>query len=152
MEDAAFLTRFAAKVTIVHRRAYLRAAPAEIEKVKNNPKVEWLIPYVIEEILGEQTVVGAILKNNETGEKMQINCDGIFVAIGHEPQTALFAELVELDEQQFIITENKSTKTKTPGLFAAGDVMDPIYKQAVTAAGAGCKAALDAQNFIEELA
>ena len=152
MEDAAFLTRFAAKVTIVHRRAYLRAAPAEIEKVRNNPKVEWLIPYVIEEILGEQTVVGAILKNNETGEKMQINCDGIFVAIGHEPQTALFAELVELDEQQFIITENKSTKTKTPGLFAAGDVMDPIYKQAVTAAGAGCKAALDAQNFIEELA
>jgi len=150
MEDAHFLTRFAKKVTIIHRRDYLRATPAEIEKVKNNPKVEWLIPYVIEEILGETTVTGAMLKNNETGELMQIVCDGIFVAIGHDPQTSLFKELAELDDQKFIITKAKSTHTKTPGLFAAGDVMDPVYKQAVTAAGTGCMAALDAQKYIEE--
>ncbi|RLD11054.1 MAG: thioredoxin-disulfide reductase [Chlamydiae bacterium] len=150
MEDAYFLTRFAKKVTIVHRRDYLRAAPAEVEKVKNHPKVKWLIPYVIQEILGENTVTGVILKNNITGEPMQIACDGIFVAIGHDPQTSLFEKLVELDNERFIITKNKTTKTKTPGLFAAGDVMDPVYKQAVTAAGAGCKAALDAQKYIEE--
>ena len=151
MEDAHFLTRFAKKVTIVHRRDYLRASSAEIEKIKNNPKVEWLIPYVIEEILGDGTVTGAILKNNETGEQMQIACDGIFVAIGHDPQTSLFEGLAELDDQKFIITKAKSTETKTPGLFAAGDVMDPVYKQAVTAAGTGCMAALDAQKYIEEL-
>jgi len=150
MEDAHFLTRFAKKVTIVHRRDYLRASSAEIEKIKNNPKVEWLIPYVIEEILGDNTVTGAILKNNLTGEPMQIACDGIFVAIGHDPQTSLFGGLTELDEQKFIITKAKSTETKTPGLFAAGDVMDPVYKQAVTAAGTGCMAALDAQKYIEE--
>ncbi len=151
IEDAHFLTRFAKKVTIVHRRDYLRASNAELEKVKNNPKVEWLIPYVIQEILGENTVTGAMLKNNLTGETMQIACDGIFVAIGHDPQTSLFVDLAELDGQKFIITKGKSTETKTPGLFAAGDVMDSIYKQAVTAAGTGCKAALDAQKYIENL-
>ena len=149
MEDANFLTRFAKKVTIVHRRDYLRAAPAEVEKVKNNPKVEWMIPYVIEEILGDQSVTGAILKNKVTGQTLQINCDGIFVAIGHEPQTSLFEHLVDLDENNFIITNAKTTATKTPGLFAAGDVMDPIYKQAITAAGTGCMAAIDAQKYIE---
>ena len=151
MEDAHFLTRFAKKVTIIHRRDYLRAAPAEIGKIKNNPKVEWLIPYVIEEILGDNTVTGAMLKNNLTGQLMQISCDGIFVAIGHDPQTSVFEDLAELDEQKFIITRAKSTETKTKGFFAAGDVMDPVYKQAVTAAGTGCMAALDAQKYIEEL-
>ena len=151
IEDAHFLTRFAKKVTIIHRRDYLRASQAELEKVKNNPKVEWLIPYVIQEILGENTVTGAMLKNNLTGETMQIACDGIFVAIGHDPQTSLFVDLAELDDQKFIITKGRSTETKTPGLFAAGDVMDSVYKQAVTAAGNGCKAALDAQKYIENL-
>ncbi len=151
IEDAHFLTRFAKKVTIIHRRDYLRASQAELEKVKSNPKVEWLIPYVVQEILGENTVTGAMLKNNLTGETMQIACDGIFVAIGHDPQTSLFADLAELDDQKFIITRAKTTETKTPGLFAAGDVMDPVYKQAVTAAGNGCKAALDAQKYIENL-
>jgi len=151
MEDANFLTRFAKKVTIIHRRDYLRATPTEVEKVKNNPKIEWLIPYVVQEILGENTVTGAILKNNQTGEQMQIPCDGIFVAIGLDPQTSLFDKLAEMDKEHFIITKNKSTVTKTPGLFAAGDVMDSVYKQAVTAAGNGCKAALDAQKYIEDI-
>ena len=97
------------------------------------------------------TVTGAILKNNLTDETMEIVCDGIFVAIGHDPQTSLFADLAELDDQKFIITKAKSTETKTQGLFAAGDVMDPLYKQAVTAAGTGCMAAIDAQKYIEEL-
>ncbi|MCK5852779.1 thioredoxin-disulfide reductase [bacterium] len=151
IEDAHFLTRFAKKVTIIHRRDYLRASQAELEKVKSNPKVEWLIPYVVQEVLGDDTVTGAMLRNNLTGETMQIACDGIFVAIGHDPQTSLFVDLAELDDQKFIITKARTTETKTPGLFAAGDVMDPIYKQAVTAAGNGCKAALDAQKYIENI-
>jgi len=128
IEDAHFLTRFAKKVTIIHRRDYLRASQAELEKIKSNPKVEWLIPYIVQEILGDKTVTGAILKNNLTDETMEIVCDGIFVAIGHDPQTSLFADLAELDDQKFIITKAKSTETKTQGLFAAGDVMDPLYK------------------------
>jgi len=151
IEDAHFLTRFAKKVTIIHRRDYLRASQAELEKIKSNPKVEWLIPYIVQEILGDKTVTGAILKNNLTDETMEIVCDGIFVAIGHDPQTSLFADLAELDDQKFIITKAKSTETKTQGLFAAGDVMDPLYKQAVTAAGTGCMAAIDAQKYIEDL-
>jgi thioredoxin reductase (NADPH) len=151
MEDAMFLTRFASKVTIVHRREYLRAAPIEVQKAKNNPRIEWMIPYVIDEVKGEETVSGALLRNRETGETVEINCDGIFVAIGHDPQTALFRELAECDEHGFIITEGKTTRTTTPGLFACGDVIDPVYKQAVTAAGTGCMAALDAQKYIESL-
>lgn len=149
MEDAAFLTKFANKVTIVHRREYLRAAPIEVEKNKNNPKIEWMIPYVVEEILGDQVVEGAILKNRETGDTKKINCDGIFVAIGHDPQTKSLKGLIELDDEGFIKTEPNTTKTSVPGIFACGDVMDPVYKQAVTSAGTGCMAALDAQKYLE---
>ncbi len=149
MQDAAFLTRFARKVTIVHRREYLRAAPVEVNKMKINPKIAWLVPYVVEEITGDATVTGAVLKNRETGETVRTACDGIFVAIGHEPQSALFKEFVDLDDHGFILTEDGSTTTRTPGLFACGDVMDPVYKQAVTSAGTGCMAAPDPQRYLE---
>ena len=151
MEDAQFLTRFARTVTIVHRREYLRAAPIEVEKTRKLEKVKWLIPYVVEEILGGETVSGAVLRNKETDETREITCQGIFVAIGHEPQTKLFEEFVELDDHGYIKVAEPSTLTKTPGLFACGDVMDPLYKQAVTAAGTGCRAALDAQKYLESL-
>ena len=149
MEDAAFLTKFASKVTIVHRRDYFRAAPIEVEKNKNNSKIEWKIPYAVEEITGENVVEGAVLKNIETGETEKINCNGIFVAIGHVPHTKFLNNLVELDDEGFIKTKPGSTKTNVPGIFSCGDVMDPVYKQAVTSAGTGCMAALDVQKFLE---
>ena len=150
MEDALFLTRFAKTVTIVHRRDYFRASAVEVEKAKNNPKINWLIPWTIEEVTGEHTVNGAVLKNTETGETKTISCDGIFVAIGHDPKTELFSELVECDENNFIKTQPGSTRTSAPGIFACGDVCDPVYKQAVVAAGTGCMAALDAQHYLEQ--
>jgi len=149
MEDALFLTKFAGKVTIVHRREYLRAAPIEVEKAKKNPKIEWMIPWVVEEILGDSTVTGAVLKNPDTGETREIPCDGIFVAIGHDPETGVFKELVETDENGFIKVEAGSTRTSAPGVFACGDVRDTVYKQAVVAAGHGCMAAMDAEWYLE---
>ena len=151
MEDAIFLTRFAKSVTIVHRREYLRAAPIEVEKAKKNPKIQWMIPWVVEEITGEQLVTGATLRNKETGETRHLDCDGIFVAIGHDPQTELFRQLVNCDDRGFVQVEAGSTRTSAPGIFACGDVADPVYKQAVVAAGTGCMAALDAQKYLESL-
>ncbi|MFH1760090.1 MAG: thioredoxin-disulfide reductase [bacterium] len=148
MEDAVFLTKFASKVTIIHRRDYLRAAPAEINKVKKNQKIKWLIPWIIEEILGENTVSGAVIVNPQTGEKKEIKCDGIFAAIGHDPNTEPFKDLIELDEDGFIKTKPNSTRTSTPGLFACGDVMDPVFKQAVLAAGHGCMAAMEVEKYL----
>jgi len=149
MQDAVFLTRFVRKVTIVHRRDYLRAATVEVEKAKINPRIEWLIPWIVEEIIGDKTVTGAILKNPETGENRRIQCAGIFVAIGHDPKTEAFKNLVETNKDGFIQVEAGSTKTLTPGVFACGDVRDPFYKQAVVAAGYGCMAAMDAEQYIQ---
>jgi len=149
MEDAIFLTRFAASVTIVHRRDYLRAAPVEVEKAKSNPKIKWLIPRVIDDIIGTEFVTGATLRNPDTNDIQHIDCDGIFVAIGHDPKTELFRELVECDDQGFVTVEPGSSRTSAPGIFACGDVADPVYKQAVVAAGTGCMAALDAQKYLE---
>jgi thioredoxin reductase (NADPH) len=151
MEDAQFMTRFAKTVTVVHRRDYFRAAAIEVEKTRKLEKVQWLIPYVVEEIHGDQTVSGAVLRNTETDETKTVECQGIFVAIGHDPQTELFAQYVDIDEHGYIKVAEPSTATRTPGLFACGDVMDPVYKQAVTAAGTGCRAALDAQKYLESL-
>lgn len=151
MEDAVFLTRFAKTVTIVHRREYLRAAPIEVEKARSNPKIEWLIPWVIEEVQGDQLVSGAVLRNTKTGETRRVACDGIFVAIGHDPKTELFRALVECDEHGFVKVESCSTRTSASGIFACGDVCDPVYKQAVVAAGTGCMAALDAQKYLESV-
>ena len=149
MQEALFLTRFASKVTIVHRRKYLRASPIEVERLKKNAKIKWLIPYVVEEITGDKFVTGAILKNCQGGKRHEIKCHGIFVAIGHEPQTQVFRDLVNTDKNGFIKIETDSTRTSTPGVFACGDVCDPVYKQAVVAAGYGCMAALDAERYIE---
>jgi len=151
MEDAVFLTRFAKTVTIVHRREYLRAAPIEVEKARSNPKIKWMIPWGVEEITGDQLVTGATLRNKETGEKRHVACDGIFVAIGHDPKTELFRDLVECDEHGFVEVQPWSTRTSAPGIFACGDVCDPVYKQAVVAAGTGCMAALDAQKYLESM-
>jgi thioredoxin reductase (NADPH) len=151
MEYALFLTRFASKITIVHRREYLRASPIEVERVKKNIKIKWAIPYVLEDITGDKLVTGAILKNCQTGKKHEIKCHGIFVAIGHEPQTQVFKDLVNIDENGFIKIETGSTRTSTPGVFACGDVCDPVYKQAVVAAGHGCMAAMDVEQYIERI-
>ena len=149
MEDAVFLTRFAKSVTIVHRREYLRAAPIEVERAKSNPKIKWMIPWVVQEVIGENFVTGVALRNPDTGDMQHLDCDGIFVAIGHDPKTELFRELLECDEQGFVKVEPWSTRTSAPGMFACGDVCDPVYKQAVVAAGTGCMAALDVQKYLE---
>jgi thioredoxin reductase (NADPH) len=151
MEDAVFLTRFAKTVTIVHRREYLRAAPIEVKKARSNSKIKWMIPWTVEEITGDQLVTGAALRNSETGETREIACDGIFVAIGHDPKTELVRDLVECDEHGFIKVQPWSTRTTAAGIFACGDVCDPVYKQAVVAAGTGCMAALDAQKYLESM-
>jgi thioredoxin reductase (NADPH) len=149
MEDAMFLTKFAKKVTIVHRRDYFRASAIEVDKCKANDKIDWLIPWAIEEVLGDMSgVTGAILKNGDTGETKEVACHGIFVAIGHDPKTEPFAELVTRDDDGFIIAEAGTTLTSTPGVFACGDVRDPQYKQAVLAAGHGCMAAIDVEKFL----
>jgi len=149
MEDAMFLTRFARRVTIVHRRAYFRAAPIEVEKCRRHPKIEWMIPWSIEEITGNTGgVQGALLKNVETGEVKAVACQGVFVAIGHDPKTAPFAALVDVDAEGFVIAAEGSTRTSAPGVFACGDVRDRRYKQAVLAAGHGCMAALDVEQYL----
>jgi len=152
IEDALFLTRFAAEVTIVHRRDYLRADPIEIEKTKSNEKIKWLIPYTIKEIKGDANgmVAGAVLSNVETGEDTEVECEGIFTAIGHIPQTDAFKDVIAMNDEGLINIEQGSTKTNIPGIFACGDVIDPVYKQAVIAAGTGCMAALDAQKYLEK--
>jgi len=150
MQDAVFLTRFAGKVTIVHRRDYLRAAAVEVERAKKDPKIEWMIPWIVEEILGNDSVTGATLRNPQTNEERLIRCDGIFVAIGHDPQTKVFKELVKTDANGFIQVEAGSTRTSMPGVFACGDVRDLVYKQAVVAAGHGCMAAIDVEHYLEK--
>jgi thioredoxin reductase (NADPH) len=148
VEDAVFLTRFASAVTVVHRRAYFRATPVELQKARSNPKVSWMVPWVMEKVLGTAVVEGAVLKNVETGETRKVACDGVFVAIGHDPKTEVFRDIVELDEHGFVRARPGSTETSRPGVFACGDVRDPTYKQAVLAAGHGCMAALDAQRYL----
>ena len=148
MQDAVFLTRFASKVTVVHRRGYLRADQFEVQKAKNNAKIEWMIPYIVEEILGNDLVIGAKLKNTESGETVQLECEGVFVAIGHEPKTEVFKDVVETDEKGFVIVQPGNTRTSTDGIFVCGDVCDHEYKQAVVAAGQGCMAAIEVEHYL----
>jgi thioredoxin reductase (NADPH) len=150
-EEALFLTNFAARVRIVHRRDELRASKIMQERVMNNPKVEILWNAVVEEILGEDPkgVTGVRLRSTKTQDRFEESCDGIFVAIGHVPNTSVFKGKLETDEKGYIVTRN-GTRTNVEGVFAAGDVQDPTYRQAVTAAGSGCMAALDAFHFLEE--
>lgn len=152
MEEATFLTRFANKVTIVHRREEFRASKIMIDKAKNNPKIAFVMNTTIEEILGDDHVTSLRTRNVVSGEEGAITCDGIFMAIGHKPNTAIFKGLIDLDEKGYIVLPSKSTATNIPGIFACGDVADHVYRQAVTAAGTGCMAALDAERWIESRA
>ncbi len=154
MEEASFLTRFAARVTVVHRRDEFRASRIMQERVKMNPKISFLLSHLPIEILGdvEGGVTGARLKNLKTEQVKEMACGGVFVAIGHTPDTALFKGQVELDRKGYVVTKESRTQTSVEGVFAAGDVADSRYRQAVTAAGTGCMAALDAQRFLESTA
>ncbi len=150
MEEATHLSKFASKVTVVHRRAELRASKAMQTRARANPKIAWLFDSVIEKILGGpgQGVTGAIVKNVKTGGVKEVPCGGIFMAIGHIPNTAVFAGQLEMDEQGYLLVHDGTTATSVPGVFAAGDVADHRYRQAVTAAGSGCMAAIDAERFL----
>jgi thioredoxin reductase (NADPH) len=149
MEEATFLTKFASKVTIVHRRDEFRASKIMQERALANPKISVIWDTVIEEILGDGAVSGARLRNVRTDEVRDVAADGVFMAIGHTPNTELVRGQVDLTETGYVIVQEPTTRTSVPGVFAAGDVTDVIYRQAVTAAGQGCKAAIDAERFLE---
>ena len=151
MEEATFLTKFASEVWIVHRRDELRASKIMQQRAFDNPKIEFHWNSTLAEIHGtvESGVTGATLQDTVTNETREEACDGVFMAIGHIPNTSLFADSMELDKKNYIVSKNGSTATDIPGVFACGDVQDSYYRQAVTAAGTGCMAAMDAERFIE---
>lgn len=148
MEEATFLTKFATKVSIVHRRDKLRASKIMQQRAMNNEKIAFVWNTVVEDILGSEVVTGVRLKNIVTGKTTERSCAGVFVAIGHRPNTTLFTGQLDMDEKGYIRT-HQGTATSVPGVFAAGDVQDSHYRQAITAAGTGCMAAIDAERFLE---
>jgi thioredoxin reductase (NADPH) len=152
MEEANFLTKFASKVTVVHRRGELRASKIMQERALNHPKIDFLWNTEIREIIGEKEtgVTGIRIFNRETGEETLFPTEGVFVAIGHKPNTDLFAGVLEMDDVGYLKTEGKTMKTDVEGVFACGDAQDSYYRQAVTAAGTGCMAAIDAERFLAE--
>jgi thioredoxin reductase (NADPH) len=152
MEEAIFLAKFSSHVTIVHRRDEFRASKIMLERARNTENIEFMTPYVVEEFAADETgVLGvAKLRNSETGEQRELPISGAFIAIGHEPQSGIVEGFVDTDENGYVITEGKSTRTQVPGMFAAGDLVDHTYRQAVTAAGSGCQAALDAEWYLRD--
>jgi thioredoxin reductase (NADPH) len=155
MEEANYLTRFASEVTIIHRREGFRASNIMLDRVEKNPKIKMELNYVIKEIVGKEEngkkeVTGAILENTKDGSTKEIEAQGIFIAIGHKPNTDLFDGQLDMYDNGYLKVKAGSTYTNIPGVFAAGDVADHTYRQAVTAAGSGCMAAIDAQRWLEE--
>ncbi len=149
MEEAIFLTRFATKVNVIHRRGALRASKIMQDRATQNPKIAFVWDSAVEEILGKERVEGVRLKNIGTGRTSELKVEGVFIAIGHVPNTRIFESQLDLDKNGYIITTGQS-KTNVPGVFAAGDCQDRVYRQAVTAAGSGCMAAMDAERLLEE--
>jgi thioredoxin reductase (NADPH) len=148
MEEATFLAKFASKVSVVHRRDVFRASPIMEDRARSNDRVEFVLDSVVEEVLGDERVTGVIIRNLKTDERTEIPADGFFVAIGHDPNTQLYRGQIDMDDAGYIVTKGKTTETNVDGVFAAGDVQDHVYRQAVTAAGSGCMAALDAERWL----
>ncbi len=153
MEEATFLTRYASRVTVIHRRDHLRASKIMQDKAFANPKIDFIWDTEVTEILGspETGVTGVRLKNALTGAESEFACEGVFIAIGHQPNTQMFKGQLEMDDVGYLITAGRSMATNVPGVFACGDVQDSFYRQAVTAAGTGCMAAIDAERFLDSL-
>jgi thioredoxin reductase (NADPH) len=150
MEEAMFLTKFATHVTVIHRRDTLRASDIMQDRAKMNPKIKFIWNTVVSEILGDPVVIGVRLKNLLTGAVSELSCAGVFVAIGHSPNTQLFRDQLSLDDAGYLLTFG-GTRTSLAGIFAAGDVQDRVYRQAITAAGSGCMAAIDCERYLESL-
>ena len=151
MEEATFLTKFATKVSVIHRRDALRASKIMQDRALKNPKINFMFNTVVDEVLGSKNtgVTGLKLRNVTTQAASQLNVDGLFIAIGHNPNTDIFKGQIDLDEKGYIKTQPDSTRTNIPGVFACGDVQDPVFRQAVTAAGTGCMAAIEAEHWLQ---
>ena len=151
MEESTFLTKFATEVNLIHRRDTLRASKIMQDRAMENPRIKFHWNTAVDEVLGskESGVTGLRLLNVQTKEKSQLEVDGLFIAIGHNPNTEIFRGQIELDELGYVRTQPNSTRTNVPGVFACGDVQDPIFRQAITAAGTGCMAAIEAERWLE---
>ena len=153
MEEASFLTKFAKKVTIIHRREVFKASKIMFDRAKNNPLIDIMVNKSIDSIIGSQKegVSSIVLNDTVSGEKTTFDCEGVFYGIGHNPNTNLFDGVIDLDDNGYIITKPDSSLTNIPGVFACGDVQDDHYRQAITAAGSGCMAAIDAEKYLEDI-
>lgn len=151
LEEATFLTRFASKVTLIHRRQEFRASVAMQKRAQEDPKLEFLLDSEVASINGDTSVTGLTVRNTVTGEESELPVTGLFVAIGSDPRTDLFKDTLDLREDGYLAVDGRTSKTSVEGVFAAGDVIDPVYRQAVTAAGSGCVAALDAEHYLAQL-
>lgn len=149
MEEATFLTKFARRVTVVHRRDELRASKIMADRAMANPKIDFAWNSEVIDVLGDEQLTGVVLRDTVTGETREVTTDGLFLAIGHDPTSALFRGQLDLDDDGYVVVAEPSTATSVPGVFAAGDITDRTYRQAITAAGQGCKAAIDAERWLE---